>query len=647
METASEAAGLEVERIGGIEETAVDLAPGVNVLVGRNATNRTSFLRAIMAAAGSTDVNVKGDADAGRVELTLGGETHERRLQPTGDGTVRATGEAYLSEPAVADMFAFLLATNPVRQAVLRGDDLREIIMEPIDTEAIEAEIDRLTDRRAELQAELDRIGELSEQLPGLQERLTTVEERIEETEAGLETKRERLESADESLEERRSEKEELDEKLEQLRSTRRERNRVASDIEIEEATVTDLREEIDQLEAERDELPAVPVEEIDQLEGEIDRLRTRKSDAEGSVTDLQRILQFNEDMLEGTQTDVVEEFLDGGDDGGSPTDELLEGSAVACWTCGTEVEQRAIEETCERLREARSELMERVNELDRRIEEAGERKAELERTRDRAGRIEDEVASLEAELSASRETLSQLKSRREALDEEIDRLEDEVDALEDDDYDELLALHREVNEHEFELEQLREERAEVREEIDRLEERLSGREQLEAELESVREEIVDQRTRIERIEEEAVEQFNAQMDDLLALLEYDNLERIWLEIQETEVREGRSVVPKRLFELHIVRRTDAGTVYEDTIDHLSESERELTGLVFALAGYLAHEVYEDCPFLLLDSLEAIDSDRIAALVEYVSDYAAFVVVALLPEDAQALDDGYTYHSEI
>jgi hypothetical protein len=68
---------------------------------------------------------------------------------------------------------------------------------------------------------------------------------------------------------------------------------------------------------------------------------------------------------------------------------------------------------------------------------------------------------------------------------------------------------------------------------------------------------------------------------------------------------------------------------------------------VFALAGYLAHEVYEEVPFMLLDSLEAIDSERIATLVEYLSEYADYLVVALLPEDASALDDAYTRITDI
>ncbi|MFD1686523.1 chromosome segregation protein SMC, partial [Halobellus litoreus] len=87
---------------------------------------------------------------------------------------------------------------------------------------------------------------------------------------------------------------------------------------------------------------------------------------------------------------------------------------------------------------------------------------------------------------------------------------------------------------------------------------------------------------------------------------------------------------------------TENGAAYEDTIEHLSESEREVTGLIFALAGYLVHDLHETVPFMLLDSLEAIDSDRIADLVEYFADYADFLVVALLPEDAQALDEEFT-----
>ena len=53
-----------------------------------------------------------------------------------------------------------------------------------------------------------------------------------------------------------------------------------------------------------------------------------------------------------------------------------------------------------------------------------------------------------------------------------------------------------------------------------------------------------------------------------------------------------------------MIRNTENGATYEDTIDHLFESECEVTGLVFALAGYLTHDLHESIPIMLLDSLE-------------------------------------------
>jgi hypothetical protein len=47
---------------------------------------------------------------------------------------------------------------------------------------------------------------------------------------------------------------------------------------------------------------------------------------------------------------------------------------------------------------------------------------------------------------------------------------------------------------------------------------------------------------------------------------------------------------------------------------------------------------------MLLDSLEAIDYERLADLIQYFADYAPFLLVALLPEDSEALAG---YHDRI
>lgn len=50
--------------------------------------------------------------------------------------------------------------------------------------------------------------------------------------------------------------------------------------------------------------------------------------------------------------------------------------------------------------------------------------------------------------------------------------------------------------------------------------------------------------------------------------------------------------------------------------------------VVFALAEYLVHEVYDTGLVMLLDSLEGPDADQIAALAEHVAKHANSLVVA-------------------
>src|SRR6056297_3993976 len=96
-----------------------------------------------MAALGSHDVSLKSDAERGAVTLTLDGEEYTRTLVRE-DGRLQTRGDPDRDEPELADLFAFLLESNEARRAVRSGDELRETIMRPIDTDEIEAEIDRL-----------------------------------------------------------------------------------------------------------------------------------------------------------------------------------------------------------------------------------------------------------------------------------------------------------------------------------------------------------------------------------------------------------------------------------------------------------------------------------------------------------------------
>ena len=156
-----------VRNVGGIDEASIRLSPGVNALVGRNATNRTSFLQALMAVCGSDDVSLKSDAEEGFVEMEMGDSTYTRSLARTGT-SVQFDGDPLLEDTTIADLFAFLLESNEARRAVAQGGPLRDMIMESVDTDEINAEIDRLEDEKRDLDQRLAELADLDDERPDL-----------------------------------------------------------------------------------------------------------------------------------------------------------------------------------------------------------------------------------------------------------------------------------------------------------------------------------------------------------------------------------------------------------------------------------------------------------------------------------------------
>ncbi len=630
---------IQARNIGGIDEAEVTLPPGVSVLTGRNATNRTSFLQAITAGLGSERASLKGNADEGSVTLEIGEETYTRTLHRRG-GSVAFEGESYLDDPELADRFAFLLENNQARRAVARGDDLREIIMEPIDTDRIDAEIEACKDERDEVTAEIERLEEIERSLPELESRRAEKRSELEATREELAELEAELEELDAGVEESRSRKQELEEAFDRVREARSTLEDLEFDLETERTTLSELRNEREELTETLSEADA-PENDPDWLAGRIEELRQRKRTLDERSNELGSVIGFNEDMLEGDGVDL-ETPIDAAE-ASDPTDALMADSETVCWTCGSEVVKSQIRATIDRLREVRADLLDERKEIRTTIDELTDERSSVQRRQREIDRAERRLEEVGAEIETTQDRIETLETSIEEQRDRIEKLEAETETVEVEGHDEVLDLHRRMNGKELRIERLESDLADVEDEIAEREAAIGKRDELEERREKLAERLTDLRTRVDRIEEEAVEAFNEHMATVLDVLEYENLDRIWIERRETTVREGRRKVERTRFDLHIVRTDPDGNAYEDTVDHLSESEREVTGLVFALAGYLVHDVHEVVPFIVLDSLEAIDSDRIARVVDYFREHAEYLVAALLPEDAAALSEEYTY----
>ncbi|WP_367175305.1 archaea-specific SMC-related protein [Haloarcula rubripromontorii] len=644
-----EVATVTVEKIGGIDETTVEIPPGVTVLQGRNATNRTSFLQAVMAAHGSEWASVKGDADQGHIEFSLGGEPYTRTLTRTDDGVV-GSGLGLLTDPTVADLFAFLLEDNEARRAVERGDDLREIIMRPVDVASIHRQIRAAEQRKEEIDEELDRIASLKRELPDLERQQADLREEIAETRDELQRVEERIDERDVDFQTTQENRDELETALDELQATRSELKRVREDIQSEQESIAALRDERGNLAVERSGLPDAPDDRLESLESDIERLRERERELSEYTTRLQNVIEFNEELLSGEHHEITDAIDAKPESVGDITEQLYKGSKTTCWTCGSRVKPARIESTLQSMRDHLQETVGEINDIEDDLDGLTDQRDEIAETRARAQKLDETITEVDTEIERRQSDVADLRERRDNLSARVEELEARVTTLRTEEFDEVLDLHTEANELELELDRLESERDTISEEIADIESEIRRNDELADRREEVVDELIDLRSRIDRLEAEATDQFNEKMDDLLDILGYGNIERIWIERTDTPddpVHTSDDGVTGSTFTLHVVRSTDGGTVYEDTVGHLSESEREVTGLVFALAGYLVHDVYEEVPFMLLDSLEAIDADRIAALVEYFAEFPTYLVVALLPEDAQALPEKYTRITDI
>lgn len=605
---------LSVENIGGIDHETIDLDRGTMLVVGTNASNKTSLLRSVVFALGVDDVPMRSGADEADVRVEYDGETIQRRAKRNGT-SYEIEGQGCVADPddeLLVRRFACLLGTNPLRGAVARGEDVGELLKEPMNIEKLEAE-------RAE---KLQWKRELGREI----ERLEDVDDRLEERETEREDKRERIDELETELEALYDEQESTDtdddDRLQELRAER-----------------TDLR-------AERDSYR----DQVDELETTIGRLEERRSDVEDDLAEAReradshdvdalkrRRESIREELEEITnRIDVLQsvltanrEMLDSEFAGSLGYDPGLMDDELACWACGNAAVRGDFEETVERLQSLVADEKQRKREREPELSEIESKVADADEARRRVQDLESEVNDLEQRLQQRRDSLDQKRDELDRVEDELSTVDEQISDRESEQVESQSGVAAEIEETRLELGTLRREVERLDDAIENLEEKRAERERKRREVDSLTEEIQSLTDRIENLEDDLRAVFNETMDELIDVLGFERIERVRLD--------GN-------FDIVIAREVD-GTLREDSIDHLAESEREIIGIVLGLAGYLVYDVDEISPVLLLDSLGAFDATRTERLVEYFSEPADFLLAAVHPEVAGELDYQSVYMS--
>ncbi|WP_436933845.1 archaea-specific SMC-related protein [Halovenus marina] len=596
---------LAVENIGGIDEYECTFDSRVGIVSGPNASNKTSLLQALAFGLGRSTVPIKNDAEEARVELEIDGDRVVRTASATPNGTT-VSGEGWLTDSAdveLLDQFACLLEFNDLRQAVRSDSDFEQLLKSPMNLDALERErADKLEQKRS-LQADVDQLDSVDTKLETTRSELSDTRERVNDLEAELDDLR--AEQTEVSTED--DEQQQLRERRADLVSERNEYERQIADLEDAIDRLDDRADDIDaEIEAAREEAQSY---DIEQLEARREETEQQLRDIEDRIDIFQSVLTANREMLNSPHRGAL------GQDRGLVEDTLT------CWACGNEAAESDVEATAERLqelvaadKERRREYEPQLSDIDAEIEAATEAQRRVERLEGEKRDIEQQRESRVESLETQRERLEEIRAELSDLDEQLEAYAEEQES-------EVSGLAAEIEQVQMDLHTARSEVDRLESRIDDLEDKREQRAAKSARIEELSAEIADLTEQIENREQRLRTKFNEAMDDILSVLGYDAVDRVWLD--------GN-------FDLVIAREID-GVTRQDAIEHLSESERETVGLVLGLAGYVAYDVADSVPVLLMDTLGAFDADRVAELIAYFADEAPHLVTALLPANADAV----------
>jgi len=606
--------------------------------------------------------------------LQVGDTTYTRTLKKAGD-SVQLGGDPVLSDTTATDNFAILLRSNPARQAVIQQRGLRDIVMEPVEIDHFQSKIDDLREERDTLDEKLEQINQYKQELPSVEQDITSVETEMEELNEEKRAVEERLATIEEEIA-ASSDDADNNEKIESLQSDANsllddiedlqdKKNEKETTINSLENTIGRLKEELDQ---HRDTIAThedVSKARKDQLNEKVNALSQKRTTLQNRRSKLMTVIETNREILQEGALGIVDQANDDGtaETGGALYADLEEESSddhpdeFTCPTCGQATTKERFENVIGDLKSAETRLTNQIEEVGSKRDEVLSEKSEIEdalKARRTARRqLEEKESKLErvqADLERTRERVDEigseiatLESKREEIREEIVRLEQKQDEQEEGKQQERLDLRGEVSRINEKINTKQTELSNLTEKKQTLSEQIEDVSSYEERKQAIREDITDVQNTISNLEDETIERFNEEFEEILEVLEYDNIERIRLKaVRRGEPSTLREEAETGEFRMKIARVGEDGA-YEDDYSNLSESEQEVTGLLFALAGYLAHDVYEELPFMLLDSVEAVDPERIAALVEHFEQYCDYLVVALLEDDAEVLSDDYTY----
>jgi len=575
----------EIENVGGILHAEAEITPGLNAVQASNWQGKSSFLEGIKVALGISkqltqrkttgQVHYSSDAKSGVVQLG-------RK-----EGSVRQIGTPILADEydfVRARLFACLGEQNEIRQAVRNGENLKQLLLRPLDFENIDEQIRTLRAERNQIDQEIELAEKAQNRLPKVQQKVTQLEQDIEE----LKTKQseltessttEKSDSTQEQLTDLESEKSKLEDKVERLKNS----------LDRTDSLLESKRDELDEISIPEEQLSDT---QLDETRAELQELKRDKKVLESVHSSMQMVLRENRIEL---ITEVTRQ---------------LDKDQIVCWTCGHETTRGKITEQVDQIGSKTADLKTTVDETQSRVEKLEAKRERVKQSQNRRESLQKEISELEEKRSTDKQSIESARQRLTDLKTEIKTLAEKVDET----TEERTNIESTIKYRRAELQDARDDLAQLEKRKERLED-------LQRQRTNIADKITELRERKEKIQFETREQFDDAIQNIVPKFETGfESARLTSEFDLVVARDGR----------------------QTPIDALSEGELELLGFAAALAGYRAFSVADLLPFILVDRIGGLAEQNLEILVEFLYNETSHLVFTAYPEhgtvNAHAID---------
>lgn len=588
---------IDIRNIGGIQSASVEVDDGLNVVQASNFSGKSSFMSAVQTVMGSSGMFgeshplTEGAAD-GSVQLETSDGSYDVSLERTDSGAVSRRGTPYLDsemDQTCARLFAFLGETNPIRSRIRNRENVTDLLQAPLDIEDIDSQIAALKQQRDTTNRRLAEARQAAENIPAVTEAIRSLEgelselrdQRDELSQRGVEETAADTDLSAALADKRRS----LRDTTESISRLQNRISRTEDQVETKEATLADI-EIPDDPEISND--VAAKEDRIETIELQLDLLESLKRVNE-------RVIAENEvAVVASVERSVIEDEFD-------------------CWVCGETTTEADIQSRLAALEEKIATRRAEKETLSDEITEIQSKQRRIREKRRKRERLEESIGELRATIEDLKSDLHQSRERKDRLESEVQELEAQVAQAEEATSEELTDVKAEIRTKESEL-------SEQESRLEALEAESENVDQLEARAEELSEEIERLRGRKTNKQWEIKEQFDHAIESAIETFApgFDGARLDVKTTSESEITE---------FELVIAREGR-----ETRIDNLSEGERELLGILVAVAGYRTFDVADRVPVILLDGVSQLAADNLRELCEYLSDASDILLTTAYPE---------------